>query len=231
MKKFYKEVAVAESDGGFSIELDGRAVKTPGKNALSLPNEMFAEAVADEWRAQDEEIAPDTMPLTQLMNTAIDRVAPRRNDVIEELLAFAHTDVVCYRTGEPDEFITLQKDTWDPFLAWLKASHGVSLDTTDGIMALKQADLAVETLQGLVSALSDAELTVFHSYVCGFGSIVLALAAIQGFKPLEDCWQASILEQTFQESLWGTDYEVEEKRERLWAELAASHEFWRLLKT
>src|SRR6202043_1277650 len=81
MKRFYKEVGVADR----GILLDGKALRTPRGAALVLPTDALAEAVADEWRAQGDEIVPSEMPLTKLANTAIDGVVPRRDEVIAEI--------------------------------------------------------------------------------------------------------------------------------------------------
>ncbi|MEL6641434.1 MAG: ATP12 family protein, partial [Pseudomonadota bacterium] len=41
-KRFWKTTATTEVDGGYAIELDGRAVKTPAKSALVLPTAAMA---------------------------------------------------------------------------------------------------------------------------------------------------------------------------------------------
>ena len=43
------------------------------------------------------------MPLTQLANTAIDRVMPQRALVVRQIADYAGTDLVCYRAGRPPE--------------------------------------------------------------------------------------------------------------------------------
>ncbi len=76
MKRFYKEVSVEPLEEGCQILLDRRPVRTPARLPLLLPSLALADAVAEEWRSQGEEIDPRAMPLTGLANAAIDRVAP-----------------------------------------------------------------------------------------------------------------------------------------------------------
>ena len=64
-KRFWTKASVAPVDEGFTIELDGRAVRTPLKTLLTMPSRALAEGVAAEWDAQEERIVPDTMPLTR----------------------------------------------------------------------------------------------------------------------------------------------------------------------
>ena len=84
-KRFYKTAAVAPRDGGFAIQLDGRGIRTPGKRELTVPVEALAEAIADEWRAQGEHIDPATMPLTRIVNSAIDAVEERKREVADDI--------------------------------------------------------------------------------------------------------------------------------------------------
>ncbi|MEO1119759.1 MAG: ATP12 family protein, partial [Pseudomonadota bacterium] len=75
-KRFYKLAEIREVDGGWTVCLDGRPIRTPAKAVFKAP-QAVAEAAAAEWAAQAEEIAPDAMPVTRAVNSAIDRVAPQ----------------------------------------------------------------------------------------------------------------------------------------------------------
>ncbi|HSC19794.1 MAG TPA: ATP12 family chaperone protein, partial [Rhizomicrobium sp.] len=86
MKRFYKDAAASTApDGGFTVLLDGKGVKTPKRALLSLPNLPLAEAVAEEWQGQGETLDTQTMPLTRLAFAAIDAVAPEREQISQQL--------------------------------------------------------------------------------------------------------------------------------------------------
>ena len=74
VKRFYTTVEVAAADAGHRVLLDGRPLRTPARHALALPSAALAEALAEEWRAQGETLAPHAMPLTRLASTAQDRM-------------------------------------------------------------------------------------------------------------------------------------------------------------
>src|SRR5258708_19464044 len=74
-KRFYAQAGVAETPKGFGITLDGKPVRTPSRRLLVAPTREVAEAIAAEWDAQKEIIAPTTMPVTRLANSLIDAVA------------------------------------------------------------------------------------------------------------------------------------------------------------
>ena len=88
-KRFYKAVTVEREADGFSVRLDGKPVKTPSGKTVVLPTERAAQLVADEFAAQGERIDPLTMPVTRLVNTAIDGVATDPQAVLEDILRFS----------------------------------------------------------------------------------------------------------------------------------------------
>lgn len=97
MKRFYKHVTCTQADGAFQILLDGRAVKTPDKHLFVPETRALAEAICFEWENQRDEICPETMPLTQWVSTLIDRIRPQRTNLIENILCYIDTDLICYR--------------------------------------------------------------------------------------------------------------------------------------
>ena len=107
-KRFWKDAAVVEVDGGFTVELDGRRVKTPAKRPLTLPTHAMAEAVAAEWQAQEKQIDPRTMPVTKTANAAIDKVAVQKDEVVAMLAAYGDSDLLCYRADNPEELMARQ---------------------------------------------------------------------------------------------------------------------------
>ncbi len=74
-KRFWKAALALPCDGGFTVTLDGRAVKTPAKTPLVVPSLAMAQAIAAEWDAQAGLIKPETMPVTRAANSALDKVA------------------------------------------------------------------------------------------------------------------------------------------------------------
>ncbi|WP_417451854.1 ATP12 family chaperone protein [Kordiimonas sp.] len=225
MKKFYKSVDVEAADDGHIITLDGRLVKTPGRATLVLPTRAVADAVAAEWDAQEDIIKPDEMHQTRLANTALDRVALRHEAVTAEVAAFAGTDLLCYRADEPAELASQQCALWDPYLAWAAQRYRAPLATTSGIMPVQQEAAVLDRYSAAVRGYDAFELTALHALTGGLGSLVLALAYMEGYSSLDAVWRASILDATYQETEWGTDWEVEEKREKLRNELLAAAEF------
>src|SRR3954451_16455190 len=123
-KRFYKDVAITAEANRFAIALDGRSLRTPAKADMVLPTQAAAEAVAEEWRAQGEEIDPRTMPLTRLVNSALDGVAGHLDGAIADMVRYAGSDLVCYRAAEPKGLVAAQSEAWDPVLAFAREKLG-----------------------------------------------------------------------------------------------------------
>lgn len=230
IKRFYKDVSVAEQNGGYAVLLDGKPLKTPSRLAFALPNRALAEAVAEEWRGQGEKIDPDTMPLTRLVNTAIERVPVNRAPVAEQVLAMGKSDLLCYRAEAPETLAARQAAAWDPLLDWLHQRHGARLAVGTGISFVEQPAEALMALEHAVWHRDDFTLTGLSAAASILGSLVLGLALMEGRITAEEAFRLATLDEAFQAEQWGADAEAQARLDRLSAELAAVERFLRLVQ-
>lgn len=228
-KRFYKKVDVQESADGFAIMLDDRPVRTPMKSKLQLPSRWLANAVAEEWDAQVEKIDLGSMTLTGLANTALDRVRPRRREVVDEIAAYAETDLLCYRTDDPPDLVERQEREWQPHLDWLAQAHGARLVPTTGIVHVEQDADALAAIRHVVGDRDDFTLTGLHVLTTGTGSFVLGLAVVDGALEASAAVEAGLLDEIYQAEQWGNDPLSTERREGLTRELLAAERFIGLL--
>ncbi|MFN3606477.1 MAG: ATP12 family chaperone protein, partial [Cypionkella sp.] len=97
---------------------DGRGVKTPAKNPLIVPTAALAQMIAAEWDAQTGLVRPETMPMTRRANSALEKVAPQMQGVIDELAGYGASDLLCYHAEAPQELAQRQAAAWQPWLDW-----------------------------------------------------------------------------------------------------------------
>lgn len=228
-KRFYKAVSVAGDGEGWRILLDGRAVKTPMRATLALPVEPLTQAIAREWEAQGAKIAPKTMPLTKLANTALDAVRGRETEVAANILSFAGRDLVCYRAEAPDELVARQSASWEPVLQWLEATFGARLTVTAGIMPVDQPPESLAALQNALTQFDAFSISALHVMTTLTGSAALALALAHGRLSVDECWTAAHVDEDFQIAKWGLDAEASARREARRAEMDAAAEFLQLI--
>jgi len=185
MKRFYKIVALTEkSDKGFGLTLDGKLVQTNARQAFIIPSLALANFIIKEWEEQKEDIIPDTMPLSQMAMTLIDRVIPHRQALTTEILDYINTDLICYRTDEPEDYKIIQEEKWNPFITWFQQKFGMSLVTTYQLSPITQSPLIHNAIQNYISNLNDIKFMAAYLATLGTGSIIMAISFVsQSFEP------------------------------------------------
>jgi chaperone required for assembly of F1-ATPase len=229
-KRFWKAASTEPVEGGFTIWLDGRAVKTPAKAPLVLPTLAMAQAIAVEWDAQDGLIKPDTMPLTRAANSTIDKVAPLRAEVIAELAGYGGTDLLCYHAESPQALIARQQADWGPLLDWAAATLHAPLTVTQGIIPVPQPQPSLDRLHAAVSAFTNPELAGLHDLVAISGSLILALAVTSGHLAPDAAFSLSRLDNSWQAEQWGTDEDEAELEALRRAAFLQAHRFFGLCR-
>jgi chaperone required for assembly of F1-ATPase len=197
MQRFYKDVSTGPSvGGGFAVLLDQRPVRTPGKALMSVPTQELADALAAEWAAQGETINASTMPLTAMVTTAIDR-AHQRAEITDEALKYLNGDLLCYRVDAPEALAAEQDALWSPWLDWFETRYGARLATTTGLKGIDHDEAAHKAVREAVEAMNDWAFTAFHVAVPLTGSVVLALALLEGAIGPEEAWNAALCEELY----------------------------------
>jgi len=212
-KRFYKNVSVASATEGFAVHLDGRTVKTPGGKPVLLPTEAAARLVADEYAAQGERIEPLTMPVMRLVNTAIDGVAADPQAVLEDILRFSSSDMVCYRADGPEALVARQAEAWDPILDWVRAALGARFFLAEGVIHVEQPRESIGALALHLRQRDDPFLlAALHVITAITGSALLALALEAGEIGKEAAWDAAHIDEDWNIEHWGLDAEAAQRR-------------------
>lgn len=212
-KRFYQSADVVSQDDGFAVRLDDKPVRTPAKSVLKLPTEKAARLVASEFAAQGDRIDPMTMPVTRLVNTAIDGVAAESQAVLEDILRFAATDLTCYRAGFPDLLVARQAAAWDPVLDWAQSELGARFVLAEGVMHVEQPREAIAAVGIHLRRRRDPfTLAALHVMTSLTGSALIALAVDAGATDPETAWSAAHVDEDWNIRQWGEDAEAAARR-------------------
>lgn len=204
MKRFYTMVSTKKTDDGHVIQLDGNVVKTPLGQDVVAPTKALADEIVLEWSAQEDKVKPDSMPLTQILITAIDKIRDR-DAITASLMRYLDTDLVCYWTKEPETLAKQQKEIWGRWVAWFDEHFEVPLETTKKIDAIKQDPEAHKRVWNYIESLDDYYFTVLQIMTSLCGSLVLALAFVEGDITEEDIFKASYLEELYRGEIYNED--------------------------
>lgn len=207
-KKFYLEAIAAPSGERWAILLDGKPVKTMAKQKLEIRSKPVADAVAAEWRAQKEYIDPAHMPLTRLCNIALDRVPQDRTLLIDDIVRYAETDLVCYHAPSSEKLGRLQHATFEPLMDWARVAYALDFVATDSIMPIMQSPLTMANARALIEQTTDAELAALALMVPLLGSYLLAVALWKGRIDEEQALKAARLDEDLHAEQYGVDDEA-----------------------
>lgn len=222
-KRFYSRAEMLPEEGGYTLRLDGKRARTPGRNPIVVPHRHLADAIAAEWAGQGNEINPATMPVTRLVNTVIDGVRDRMDEVRDDVLAYAGTDLLCYRAGEPEGLVARQREHWDPVLAWAEERLGVWFRLAEGVMHVAQPEATITAVGAELRSVDDPfRLAGLHLATTLTGSAVLALALNRGEIDVNRAWDAAHVDEDWNISQWGADAEAAERRRRRFEDFRAA---------
>lgn len=217
MKRFWEAaLAVPRLEGGYGVVLDGRPLRLPGGSILTTESRALAEAIADEWHqaggAKGGEMHQDDVPLTRLLGSAQERIAPNPHAMVVGIARFGETDLLCYR-AEDHRLAARQAEAWQPVLDWAALELNAPLRVTQDLMPVAQAPESMAALEAAVARHDAAGLAALGVAVPALGSLVLGLALSLGRLEAEEAHRLAVMDEVFQEAFWGSDAETEARRQ------------------
>ena len=221
-RRFYKTAAVGTHSNGFAVLLDGKVAKTPSRNPLAVTDRTIAEALAAEWEAQGERLDPASMPLTRIVNAAVDGVAGEMAAVRAEVVRYAGTDLICYRAEAPQPLVDAQSAAWDPLVAWAREALGARLHLATGIVHVKQDEAVLAAVDRALTPLDAFALAAVHTATTLTGSAIVALALFLGRLSVDEAWAAAHVDEDWQMRQWGSDEAIFATRARRKREMDAA---------
>lgn len=226
-RRFYKAVEVAEVDGGFEVRLDGRSLRTPKAQRLTLPTRALAELVAEEWAAQGDHIEAATMHATRLANTAMEAIPAARDETADQVASYAGSDLLHYFAEAPAGLLARQQAHWGPVLALAEAEAKLTFVRASGIVHREQPADSLARVKQIAVELDDFGLAGLAFGAALFGSAILSIAVLRGWLTGDQAYELSRLDEAWQEEQWGIDDEAAERTARLHVEAKALERWFR----
>jgi len=229
VKRVWKQADAVERDCGWGVELDGKPLRTPARDLLTVPTKALAEAIASEWNEVGDKIDPGTLPLTGLANAAVDRVAPDKEAFAKGIARYAEADLACYRAEGPSALVDRQTESWDALIGWGRRRFDVDFRTTRGIVHVDQPAATVDRLSHAVAALDPFRLAGLSPLVTISGSLLAALGVLEGTLMPDQAWDAVTVDDRWQLEQWGSDAEAEAAIDNRRRDFMAAARFLELL--
>jgi chaperone required for assembly of F1-ATPase len=229
-KRFYVEAGIAAADGGFAVTLDGKPIKTPTGRQVIVPVKEIAQAISREWQAQQEVIAPLSMPLTRLANSVVEGVMDRVDAVADDLARYLDSDLLFYRAGHPEALVARESAHWDPVLFWAADTLGAHFILAEGIVHVRQPETAVAAARGVLPS-DPWSIAALHVVTTLTGSALLALALCHGMLDADQVWAAAHVDEDWNAEKWGQDEEVVSRRAARLADFRAAVQILKALES
>jgi chaperone required for assembly of F1-ATPase len=196
--------------------------KTPAGHPLAVASKRIATAMAAEWAAQGERLDPATMPLTRIVNSAIDGVSRQVDAVRADIVRHAGSDLVCYRAEGPEALTARQEAVWAPLLAFARDALGARFVLAEGVMHVEQSPEALAAIGRALQGYDAPSLAAIHTVTTLTGSAVIALALARHQVSAEEGWAAAHVDEDWQMSQWGEDAPALQRRALRWREMEAA---------
>jgi chaperone required for assembly of F1-ATPase len=206
-KRFYTSTGVGEADGGFTVTLDGRPIKTPSGRTVIVPARALAETIAAEWNGQSEFIEPLTMPLTRFANSVVQGVVDQIEAVRDDVAKYFASDLLFYRAGHPEGLAAREAAHWDPILFWAAEALGAHFILAEGVMHVRQPDSAIAAARARLPD-DPWAIAAMHMITALTGSALLALALFHDVIDPDQAWTAAHVDEDWNAEKWGLDEEV-----------------------
>jgi chaperone required for assembly of F1-ATPase len=206
-KRFYTSAGVGEADGGHTVELDGKPIKTPSGGIVILPVRSLAEDIAAEWNAQSDIIDPLSMPLTRFANSVVQGVIGNAGAVADDVAKYFASDLLFYRAGHTEGLVAREATHWDPILFWAAESLGAHFILAEGVVHVRQPEQAIAAARAALPS-DPWAIAAMHVITTLTGSALLALALFHDVIDHAQAWAAAHVDEDWNAEQWGIDEEM-----------------------
>ena len=193
-----------------------------------MPTQALADALAQEWEQQGDEIDPKRLPMRDLADYTLDVVASDAPGIIASILPYAETDTLCYRADPEEPLYRRQIELWDPLLAQAEARLGLTFERVCGIVHKPQPAATLAAFKQQLEAQDAFTLAATKTLASLAHSLVVALEALEERADAEKLWAAANAEEDWQAEQWGWEWTAEERRARRLADFSMAIRFARL---
>ncbi len=151
-------------------------------------------------------------------------IEQNKDAVIEKLVQFSLTDTLVF-WGNEKELIKIQERVWGPILKWAAQSLNSNIETTNTIDVPQSNVQSGHRLKSFMYSLTTKELTAFYKSALLMKSVLLAMAFVKREVDAKQACKAALLEENWQNSIWGATDEALECRQEFLDQLIEIENF------
>ena len=123
-----------------------------------------------------------------------------------------------------------QHAAWQPLIDWATLRFDAPLNVTASILPVAQSPATLKAFEAAVAAYDSHRLAALHMATAACGSLVVALALVEGRIDAETAFASAELDETYEIERWGEDAEQAKRRSGLRGDIALAARFVDLLR-
>tara|TARA_S200000501_G_scaffold298526_1_gene285087 strand:- start:162 stop:866 length:705 start_codon:yes stop_codon:yes gene_type:complete len=131
--------------------------------------------------------------------------------LINKLINYLHTDLLCYRAEDNTELAKIQTRLWQPLINYAFKNYKIHLKSESGIMPIRQDSHNNIYLSKFLNKLNSIEFSTYFFITNFSNSNIIALNFMTNNIVSVKAWQCLSLEETYSQKKWGKDKEVQDK--------------------
>ena len=147
----------------------------------------------------------------QILFFSFDLNKKKKLDIIENIVSFLNTDLVCYRAEKNSELEKTQTRLWNPLIAFVEKKYKFIFKVTNSIIPVKQIEANKGKLLRILRKLNNHELTSFYFITNFSNSNIITLNFLSNNINSKNAWEVISLEEAYNLGKWGQDKEAKDK--------------------
>ena len=226
---------IMQSDSVYHVRADDKSLLTPKQHEAILPCLQMAQQLQQEAKKWHNHKQPDYQ-LWPRICYVLDYLAndsESQKKLNDKITDYANHDLLCYRVQHPPALVEREQKQWQKWLDWAQETHDIHLQTTDAILHISQKAESLQKVSALVDSKNIYCQAGLLELIEILGSVILALAMIDGLEKSDDThidsiFNASLLHENYQAEKWGKTDAYQADYDSKYQNLTYAMQFYRL---
>lgn len=186
-------------------------IKTNSNNKIKVADDIVAKQLSKYMSVCFKSKNKEKSFFLKVLFFSFDLDKSSKSDIIDKILFFLSTDLICYRAKKNSELESIQKKLWDPLISFVEEKYKLTFNTTNGVIPIKHKAANKGKLSKILKKLNKQELISYYYITNISNSNIITLNFFANNINSKHAWKCLSLEEDYNLKKWGQDKEAKEK--------------------
>ena len=210
-KRFYDTVTLRKDGHVYCVLLDEKTIVNNGVTLRHASIDLM-HMIVDEWNAQKDYIAMDTMPYTRLLYSFLFINNETRQLFQTTITDYIRNDTLYYHAEADSALAKKQLYLWEPWVNWASSYFEIELQVTHHIMPIHQSETSLAAIARWLENQDNISILCLYLLSDTLKSFIISLALLEGKVSPQTAMDIAWLEHDSQAEQWGEDDDAAHKR-------------------